>query len=92
MARYNSVRGIQERLRPPEAPAFEPARLPENIARANEAETCAECGYSGTRYVCSRCGAARYCSAACQRRHWKAHAPACAPRAAPPPPRVAALD
>ena len=90
-ARFNSARGIQERLKPPAEPSFEPARLPENIARANAAHVCAECGYAGTRYVCGRCGDARYCSAACQRRHWKAHASLCKSKSRRGP-SIAAVD
>lgn len=40
------------------------------VAQANPTGTCAECGWSGTRFRCSKCKVARYCSAACQKRHW----------------------
>ena len=48
------------------------ARLPDEIKKANLSHTCAFCGFSGTRYRCSRCQSVSYCSVACQRRHWKA--------------------
>ena len=41
----------------------------------------------GGKLICSRCGAARYCSAACQKAHWKLHKPACIE---PPPPALPA--
>ena len=48
------------------------ARLPDEIKSPNLSHTCAFCGFSGTRYRCSRCQSVSYCSVACQRRHWKA--------------------
>ena len=38
------------------------------------------CGHHGTRYRCSRCRSVYYCSAACQKRDWKAtHHKTCKP-------------
>ena len=48
------------------------AKLPEEIAVANLSRKCDFCGHEGTRFRCSRCRAAFYCSGACQKRHWKA--------------------
>jgi hypothetical protein len=43
--------------------------------------TCAQCGPITDKdlvmKVCTICWAARYCGAACQRLHWKAHKPEC---------------
>jgi len=43
--------------------------------------TCAQCGPITDKdlvmKVCSICLAARYCGAACQKLHWKAHKPEC---------------
>ena len=41
--------------------------------------TCASCGATAALH-CSRCTLAKYCSKECQRAHWKAHRPECAPR------------
>jgi hypothetical protein len=41
---------------------------------------CAACGSTQEGMSrCTRCAAAFYCDAACQRRHWPAHKPACRP-------------
>lgn len=40
------------------------------VSQANPSGVCAECGWSGTRFRCSKCKSVRYCSAACQKRHW----------------------
>ena len=36
----------------------------------------------GARMTCTRCRAAQYCDAQCQRAHWRAHKPVCAAAAA----------
>ncbi|QDZ19605.1 hypothetical protein A3770_03p21230 [Chloropicon primus] len=54
------------------------AKLPDDIAHANMERHCQFCGHKGTRYRCSRCRLAFYCSAACQKRDWKAsHSKSC---------------
>ena len=45
-------------------------------------DTCASCCAIATLY-CSRCTRVKYCSKECQRAHWNAHRPACAPRSTP---------
>ena len=45
-------------------------------------DTCASCG-AAAALLCSRCTQVKYCSRECQRAHWKAHRPACAPRSTP---------
>jgi hypothetical protein len=41
--------------------------------------TCAACGQPDVQMLkCSRCKAAFYCGAACQKRHWREHKAACA--------------
>jgi hypothetical protein len=50
---------------------------------ASAAAACAACGARqgepGVKLMaCSRCGKARYCGAACQRRHWREHKARCA--------------
>jgi hypothetical protein len=47
----------------------------ENLRRC-ATHTCAKCGVSAT-LACSRCKAVKYCGAACQQAHWKAHKPQC---------------
>ena len=40
--------------------------------------TCAACGKQQLQMLkCSRCKAAFYCDAACQKRHWREHKAAC---------------
>ena len=40
--------------------------------------TCASCGRKQLQLLkCSRCKAAFYCDAACQRRHWREHRAVC---------------
>ena len=83
---------------PPEAaaPAARPAAAEEagaDAARAGKAadppeppaerHPCGLCGAEDARKVCGACKTARYCSAACQRDHWRAHRRNCA---APVPP------
>jgi len=53
-------------------PSSSIAKLPDEIARGNLDRECDFCGHRGTRYRCSRCRGVHYCSAACQKRHWKA--------------------
>lgn len=48
------------------------------VADAATARGCAGCGLPATTR-CGRCRAARYCSAACQRRHYPKHRPRCRP-------------
>ena len=45
-------------------------------------DTCASCGAAAALH-CSRCTRVKYCSKECQRTHWKAHRPSCAPRSTP---------
>jgi hypothetical protein len=45
-------------------------------------DTCASCGAAAALH-CSRCTRVKYCSKECQRAHWKAHRPSCAPRSTP---------
>ena len=45
-------------------------------------DTCASCGAVAACH-CSRCMWVKYCSKECQRAHWKAHRPSCAPRSTP---------
>ena len=56
------------------------ARLNRNVLKA-DLRTCAQCGPITDKElvmkVCSVCQAARYCGAACQLLHWKAHKPEC---------------
>jgi hypothetical protein len=45
--------------------------------------TCAACGKQALQMLqCSRCKAAFYCTAACQKRHWREHRAACGAAAA----------
>ena len=45
--------------------------------------TCAACGKKQLQMLrCSRCKAAFYCDAACQKRHWQEHKAACGEAAA----------
>ncbi len=39
--------------------------------------SCLSCNSSAPRFQCSRCNAAAYCNAECQRAHWKTHKPDC---------------
>ena len=48
-----------------------------------------ECAAEG-KLICTRCGAARYCSPACQRAHWRTHKDTCAEP--PPPPLPPAVE
>jgi hypothetical protein len=44
---------------------------------------CAACGKKALQMLkCSRCTAAFYCDAACQKRHWREHRAACGAGAA----------
>eukprot|EP00884_Botryococcus_braunii_P019941 jgi/Botrbrau1/6630/Bobra.104_2s0017.1 len=47
--------------------------------RVNAHNACAQCGTSPGKLVCTRCRGARYCSATCQKQHWKTHKPQCIP-------------
>ena len=56
----------------------------EYVPRLEEAirSACAQCGKSaaameGGGKLCARCHAVCYCSAACQKAHWKAHRKPC---------------
>jgi hypothetical protein len=44
---------------------------------------CAFCSAADAGCSCSRC-ATRYCSRACQKKHWSVHKPVCAPPSYPP--------
>lgn len=48
-----------------------------------QAARCDSCKREHPHQLCSRCRAARYCDAACQRQHWAQHKGACQPNAAP---------
>ena len=74
---HESIKALRERVGPPVREYFEPPKLPDNIAKANGAHTCAQCHFAGTRYRCSRCKVARYCSASCMKRHWATHKAEC---------------
>lgn len=75
------------------AAARERARLRQLVdaaAPTSDAPRAAACGNpacagaaggGGASLVCSRCRAARYCGAPCQRAHWAAHRGACGPTA-----------
>ena len=41
------------------------------------ASLCGQCGKEDSRKKCSRCKACFYCSADCQRKHWKSHKKYC---------------
>ena len=45
-------------------------------------DTCGSCGAAAS-FHCSRCTRVKYCSKECQRAHWKAHKPSCAPGSTP---------
>ena len=40
-------------------------------------EECLRCGATGDLRICAGCRVARYCSAECQRAHWKQHKKSC---------------
>jgi hypothetical protein len=69
-----------------ESAAAAAAPTPPATARADP-RCCAACGAApaggAALRACARCRRARYCGAACQRTHWKAHKPACNAAAAP---------
>ncbi|KAJ7086414.1 hypothetical protein B0H15DRAFT_986576 [Mycena belliarum] len=49
----------------------------QDVAKYNTNNGCAVCG-DPAKQKCSRCGAVRYCDAACQKEDWKSHRPLCA--------------
>jgi hypothetical protein len=62
-----------------------PAQAPPGPRPILEAplRTCAACGNQALQMLkCSRCKAAFYCDAACQKRHWREHKAACGAAAA----------
>ena len=48
----------------------------------NSRDMCASCSGAAALH-CSRCTRVKYCSKECQRNHWKAHRPSCAPQSKP---------
>jgi hypothetical protein len=61
--------------------AVETGSVSSQLSRTDR-DTCACCGATATCH-CSRCTVVKYCSKECQRAHWKAHRPSCAPRSTP---------
>jgi len=55
------------------------ANPPKAKKAADDAELCAHCGGRNPAQKCGRCGLVKYCSAPCQKVHWKAggHKQAC---------------
>lgn len=43
----------------------------------NSSGVCIYCNWPGTRYRCSRCKDAKYCSIRCQKNHWSTHKLSC---------------
>ena len=48
------------------------AAPPKAKKAADDVELCAHCGGRNPTQKCGRCGLVKYCSAPCQRAHWKA--------------------
>ena len=47
------------------------------LAELAKSTRCALCGAGGSLKQCTRCKAASYCGAACQREHWPVHRRTC---------------
>lgn len=76
------IRHLQAALQGQHPPPLTPtaARMQRTFERVERAAACDGCGQSavGLRR-CARCRQAQYCSAECQRQHWKVHKRECRP-------------